>query len=539
MIRVILARALAAATAILLASVTLTACVPGFQTSIDVRAGRDVVLTASEDFQIRIPGSAIEGSGKLDVEPIEQHGAPGWAINLDGASLIGEAQLVFEHDLTGDEPAPIAAYNDSLVGPLTFGGETEVADDGVFIVRTTHFSNWFFIAWSDVLKKAGDLLNQTFGPPPGADVQCENTAHAKDLGYVATLSGSTSYNWCMGASGDTAYLKVGNPNGYPVRVEATSHMVLTNPDETLTGLLPQLFSVVTDQPSKAGNTVYLLGGGDSYTFNINSTAPQGLQVHPSGGGYLASSLLFGVETVSLVWGGGSKRTILETMASGAECAVGFATMTQAEIENADAAAEYTSSSIATVFDCLGGTIKKLMGAEGIAAVALVAGVTWLFSGIKTLVDGVAGLGETVFNPAGATVVVENANHVAEFIDVNGEWCFWNDRSECFAVQVPYVGDWGSIQPIDPNDEELHYRPSGDGYTYIVPGHDCFHAGVGPREPDPYGNGGSAFIYCPAGVVEQTQTGYAFENADFDRLYITQQDYLEPFFRAEDFDAAVG
>lgn len=536
--RVVLSRVLAAVVATTLAAVTLTACAPSYGDSIDVRAGQDAILAVSEDFDIRIPGASIEGSGKLSVEAVEQDGALGWSIDMVGASLIGEAELLFEHELTGDEPAPIAAFNEVIGEPLTFGGETETAEGGVFAVRTTHLSNWFLIAWGDLLKNAGDLLNRTFGPPPGAEVRCENTEHAKSLGYSATLTGSGSYKWCLGADGDTAYLKVGNPNGYPVRVEATPHMTLMNPDETLTGLLPQFFSVAADQPSKPGNSVYLLGGGDSYTFNIASTAPQGLQVHPSGGGYLASSLLFGVDTVSMVWAGGSKKSILETMASSAECGAGFATMTQGQIDNANAAAEYTSASIGTVFDCLGDTIKKLMGAEGIAAVTLVAGVAWLFGGIKTLADGVAGLGETVFNPEGATVRVENEMHVVEFTDVDGEWCFWEDRTDCITVALPYVADWGQISRNVASGGTYYYEPSGDGYTYIVPDHPCFHASVTPRVPDPLGGGGAAFIFCPAGVEEPTQSGAAYENNDFDRLYMGQQDYLEPYFREEEFSTAV-
>jgi hypothetical protein len=122
-----------------------------------------------------------------------------------------------------------------------------------------------------------------------------------------------------------------------------------------------------------------------------------------------------------------------------------------------------------------------------------------------------------------------------FSDVDGEWCFWSDHNDCFTVALPLVADWGAIAPVV---EDGYYAASGDGYTYVVPGRPCFFASVGPVDPAENG-GGAAFVYCPAGVVYQTESGAAFENSAYDRLYITQQDYLEPYFRAEDVAAAVG
>lgn len=122
-----------------------------------------------------------------------------------------------------------------------------------------------------------------------------------------------------------------------------------------------------------------------------------------------------------------------------------------------------------------------------------------------------------------------------FADVDGEWCFWSDPTDCFTVALPRVADWGTIAPVV---DDGYYAASGDGYTYIVPDRPCFFASVGPADPAEQG-GGAAFVFCPAGVVYPTESGAAFENAAYDRLYIAQQDYLEPYFRAEDLAAAVG
>lgn len=143
--------------------------------------------------------------------------------------------------------------------------------------------------------------------------------------------------------------------------------------------------------------------------------------------------------------------------------------------------------------------------------------------------------------AAGPVAVDTPEPPAEpvFTDVDGEWCFWSDRTDCFTVAVPLVGDWGEIPSLNAGDGGI-YEARGDGYTYIIPGKPCFFASVGARNlgPDEF-DSGAAFVFCPAGVVNETQSGSAYDNPAYDRLYITQQDYLEPYFRAEDFAAAVG
>lgn len=418
MIRASLLRALGGIVAITLSGVTLTACTPAFKESIDVQAGQDAVFTVNDDFEIRIPGASIGGSGKLNVESVEQEGTSGWSIEMtDGASLIGEAELHFGYELSGDEPAPIALYNSVVGEPLLLGGVGEEAADGQFVVRTAHFSNWFLAGWGDFLGRVGDLLKRTFSTP-GANVECQGTDRAQAAGYSASRSGSDAYKWCMGMEGEQAYIRVGNPNGYPVRVEATPNMVLTNPDETLTSLLPRAFSAVTDLPERQGNTVYLLGGGDSYTFNVTSTAPQGLRVRPSGTGYIASALLYGIETVQMLAKGGKYDDIVKAMEA-VQCGVGGFAMANDDVGDADEAATYMTGAFNTVFACLGRVIEAQWKTEGPLAVGVATGIAWFLSGVKAVFDGIAGGAETLLHQEGSTVVVENSNSDVWIADSGG------------------------------------------------------------------------------------------------------------------------
>ena len=403
-------RSLAALLTLTLAAAGLVACAPepaGPSDTIEVREGSDAQLIREDGLEITIPGDAISGSGTLSTETVEQDGMTGWAITFDGdAELVGEAVITFPGDVEGDEPMPVLFYNEKLGDPLTYGGDPVETDDGRYAVTTTHFSNWFQFDWGGLLTKGKDLVKRAFGQAPDADVTCTGTTEAKDAGYTAMLNGSEKYTWCMGMEGTTPIVKIGNPNPYAVRVEATPGLVLTNPDETLVSLIPQLFSVLADIPSKTGNTVFLLGAGDSYTFRwAQLSEQQGLQVMPSGAAYIASSLLFAVETVKLVWKDATVEKILTAVSDTASCTTGFADMVQVDVQNAGEAIDYLGDALNTVMSCMGKVVEKVYGAEGIWGMALLTGMSWFFSGIILAFTAV----RAIVDAEPATLVLDGPN----------------------------------------------------------------------------------------------------------------------------------
>jgi hypothetical protein len=400
-------RSIAATLTLALAAAGLIGCAPepaGPSDSVKVREGSDVQLVRADGLEIAIPGDAITGSGTLSTETVEQDGLNGWAIAFDGdAALVGQAVITFPGDIEGDEPMPVLFYNEKVGDPLAYGGDPVKTEDGRYAVTTTHFSNWFQIDWGSLLTKGKDLVQRAFGQTPDAEVSCSGVTEATDAGYTATLTGSEKYTWCMGMEGTTPIVKIGNPNPYAIRVEATPGLVLTNPDKTLVSLIPQLFSVLADIPSKVGNTVFLLGAGDSYTFRWTQLSEQqGLQVMPSGAGYIASSLLFAVETVQIVWKDATVEKILSAISDTASCTTGFADMVQVDVHSAGDAVTYLGDALKTVLACMGKVVEKVYGADGIWGMALIAGVSWFFSGIHLAFTAV----RAIVDAAPATLVLD-------------------------------------------------------------------------------------------------------------------------------------
>jgi len=132
----------------------------------------------------------------------------------------------------------------------------------------------------------------------------------------------------------------------------------------------------------------------------------------------------------------------------------------------------------------------------------------------------------------ATAAVAAAR-VPAFTDVGGTWCYWENIAVCVTVDLPRVGDDSVIQP--PGADSF-YSPRGDGWTYVVPNEPCFTTGVGAANGDPFGS--AVFVYCPRGV-SSNDPFQNFNNPLYERIYISQQGSIDPYFRIEEWAAATG
>lgn len=126
-----------------------------------------------------------------------------------------------------------------------------------------------------------------------------------------------------------------------------------------------------------------------------------------------------------------------------------------------------------------------------------------------------------------------AARVPAFTDVEGTWCYWENNAFCVTVALPRVGDDSVIQP--PGADSF-YPPRGDGWTYVVPNEPCFTTGVGAANGDPFGS--AVFVYCPRGI-SSNDPFQNFNNPEYERIYISQQGSIDPYFRIDEWAAATG
>ena len=397
---------------------SLTSCVASGEpesSSTEVHAGSAVSLLAPNGGpRVTIAASAFSGAGKLTVTPIKgKNGPSGWTIKLSGgATLTGKATIGFrEGSPIKGEPLPLVAFADPQTGSLTLADSVKFDKKGEAVVTTTHFSNWFVGWWDDVAKSARKMLDKIYSSTAqGKQPACAGSA--KPVGTTVTVDADKDARvlWCVGTDATgRAILKVTNARGYSVAVEESPGVVLTNDSTDLLHVVPQLLSVLSDVPSKKGNTVHLLQPGDTFIYNIVGPGKVGIRATPSPGGYIGSALEFGADTVlqlapflPIPKTGVGKAAIMAAMPA-VGCVKGMATASTAKVENAAEAESVFNDTVGTVFGCLGGVISKTYGDLGFWGTVVVTGISWVVDGLKLAANGIGAAADTLFNAHGFTV----------------------------------------------------------------------------------------------------------------------------------------
>ena len=121
--------------------------------------------------------------------------------------------------------------------------------------------------------------------------------------------------------------------------------------------------------------------------------------------------------------------------------------------------------------------------------------------------------------------------VPQFTDVDGTWCSWEEPSQCVTIALPNVGSSAAVVPPAAG---AYYPPRGDGWTYVVPGTDCFKASVMPIGGGE--TGGYGLTFCPRGF--STPQEARFDSPGFDRIYMGQMGSVDPMFRQEQYSSAM-
>lgn len=403
-------RGLSAATVLIAVAGLLVGCTPPDAKgsgAVDVREGQAVTLTAGpdEDLMVELPASAIKGSGQLSAEAITgPDGIPGWRIELTGgAELVGPATLSFKGTLDEGEPLPLVSSTSD--GVTYEPAEVQASGDGGVTVVTTHFSNWFTLWWHDVLasaRKGLDAIYRDAAKPP----TCEGEDVVRSAGYSITSDDGSRVFWCLGRSqGSTAHLKVVNARGYAVAAEHTPGLNVTagGPDD----FLGVIANALRETPSKASNTVTLVGPGSTIEYDISGSAQAGVQVKPSVAGYLVTAGQYAVDTLAMVLSHagkstGSKKKVAE-MFAWESCFAGYSSMMATQIETATQASNFFNDAVGTTLGCMQKALEK--ADLGFWGTTFAGAMSWVIAGVRTSLNGFGAAADTALNPNGYRIIV--------------------------------------------------------------------------------------------------------------------------------------
>lgn len=381
--------------------------------SLKVKAGQAVVFPSADGSpEVRIPADAISGEGVLQVKPVQlPDSRSGWAIDLaDGASLTGEATLVFKGVVKEGEPAPLVGFTESPEDDPRYITDAEVSGSDM-IVRTTHFSNWFTDGWDWVTQWARNKLDSVYkGSGYGSQPECERESEARAGGVEVTSDSGGAVQWCVGKQADGAtVLKVNNSRGYAVSAESTPGLTLATRSLDFGQMVPRLAKYIT-APTKKGNTINIIGPGETVEYKVDPSVAVAVRLDPSPPAYLATALWFGIETTTMVYGkvfGKISSEAVGTAMDAANCAAGFQGMATTDVINGSSAGKYLNEALGTVMACSGKVFMSLAKGKmlDMLAVSVAQVFTWVWSGIQTAAHGFAAAADTALNFKGYKIFV--------------------------------------------------------------------------------------------------------------------------------------
>ncbi|UZX02823.1 hypothetical protein F8G81_09520 [Arthrobacter sp. CDRTa11] len=372
--------------------------------SIAVAQGRDVTLPSKDGSpEVTIPGSAISSAGKLHVKPVAlPENRSGWAIELVGAQLTGEATLVFKGVVKDGEPAPLVGFTENPEDDPQYMLNAEVSGADL-IVRTNHFSNWFTDSWDWLTNWARNKLDSVYkGSGYGSQPKCERESEARAGGVTVTSDSGGAVQWCVGKNADgSTVLKVNNSRGYAVSAESTAGLTLGSRSLDFGQMLPRLAKYIT-APTIRGSSINIIGPGETVEYKLDSSAAVGVRLDPSPPAYLATALWFGIETTTMVYGkifGKISSEAVSSAMDAANCAAGFQGMATADVTQVSAAGRYLNDAVSTVMACSGKVFMDLAKGKmlDILAVSVAQVFTWAWSGIQTAAHGLAAAADTALN----------------------------------------------------------------------------------------------------------------------------------------------
>ncbi|WP_285117321.1 hypothetical protein [Leifsonia sp. fls2-241-R2A-40a] len=529
----------AAVVALTVSTVALTACTPASATaknSMSVHAGQDAHLTTSGDaLLVNVPGSAIEGSGRMSVSPVSDPArGNGWRIAMSGgAKLVGSATLRFKHDFAKGEPAPVVV---STEDGSTFTPAEDVRVSGRYAeVTTTHFSNWFTTWWGDVLNGARGLLD-TLYKGAGKQPTCAHEDDVRKQGYAIKSDGGSLVFWCLGLDANGApQLRVTNGRGYTVLSESMPGFSATSGGPT--DLAGMVANAIKDRVSTPGDTVNLVGPGDTIDYSVTGTGTMLVGVKPSAAGYLVSAGQFAVDTLAMILDkfghGGMSREAIAKLFDWGSCISGFSSMATADVQTSAQAFNYLNDATGTILGCMSGAIER--AGLGLAGAAIATGVSWLISGVRTALNGFGAAADSALNPFGYTITLSAPAPTLPGLpaELSGRWCPRSGQDVCFD-SAELLSRWPNAFVSDTSKD------------YPVPGATeygiCAEADMGPNECS---MAASMFIaYYPPGVswncvqVEVIGQGWPSCDPDFTsshdvsqpRVTILYNHQMDPQFR---------
>lgn len=435
-----------------------------------VTADATATLQLAGGASLSVPPGATTGPGRLvgsvlAAPPAPRLGVPvgdAYDFHLDGAQLTGPATLSL--------PAPALAAVDGDPGPDTalmayydqsahdWAPVASTYDPAAHTVtaQTPHLSWWrvFRLDFGAVRAEATKELKTIFGTADTApQPDCPGADQLKADGFVfgTDHAGIPILKSCAGVSDGHAQLRIADNRGYAMSVEYPDQWTATldgadELDQALSAWMSQKIVV-----APRGRKIAILPSGQTITLTALGRQNPVVHVTAEGQAYLASALLYGVETLAMVLGKipGAKtpepsvlaKAFIASMDS-KDCIASGIALTHTNPTTADGVADLFVKDYELAFGCLKDQWEVAYGV-GAGVTAFVAGVgIWLVKGVVLARDGITGAVDSIRYFGGVRFSVEGPGAGGSGALTYGSW-----RGATVGMPEPQVQAAVGPQPV--------------------------------------------------------------------------------------------
>ena len=373
------------------------------------------VGTADGAVVVQVRKGGVAGPGQLSVLEAEAAGGVrGWQVQLNGTTLTKAATIRFQMPPRKQgEPAPVVQWADAPGGRLQVADDVQV-EDGTAVVSTTHFSFWVFDVWGKVMDETGKWLRARLDDASaynaeGKRPRCPGESEVRSAGWKITSDSGKRVFWCLGLQGGRPLLKVVNARGYAVSMESTPGVQVTATDRR--DFIATLAELLRPPPLKKGNKVTLAAPGNSATYAITGSSAVGVQVDPNAGAYLLTALQYAMETFEMLLtkfgksqleASKSLRTLVGALKAQA-CWSSFQGMATTDLGSVSEVTEFFQDALGMAMGCVADAIGE--ADLGPILSGFVAPLVWLFTGLKTIADGLVAVGDMTTDLNGYRIIV--------------------------------------------------------------------------------------------------------------------------------------
>jgi hypothetical protein len=268
--------------------------------------------------------------------------------------------------------------------------------------QTRHLSLWSVLTVpADFLSNlAAKVLRELTGTNNTADQpHAPGESDAKQAGFQVASNAGGLVKWSLGHQDNTGLLQVADNRPFAIEVDYPSSWTVKRDDisDIDEAVITTIGKVLGLPP--AGQKAIIILGGDSVTFSVPPGTTGQLSTKPSGGAYLTSALLYGVETLLTVSGAvpfmpkaetGKTLTAIKTAFDSKDCINSGIQLARNQVQSFSDATKLFRTMITLAVGCLGDQWEKAYGRGGLIGSFLVAVVAWFIDGIHLLLDGIGG-----------------------------------------------------------------------------------------------------------------------------------------------------